>query len=302
MNSTPRPAATGGSAPARPRRRAVGARAALVLALGLGTTLPALGEWPQWRGPEGLGVAADGLPLPAEWGPASPNVRWRTALPGEATSSPIASGGRVFVTTAYEGRRKGGGAGWIPVAVVALALGTALAARGRAPRPLVAFTVFFALLAVAITLWPDPFYFAGSPGRTWRNCGAVALIGLAAACGWLRPASRWRLLGIVALVGAVGFVAWLMPHGKVGPQPWGKRLLFVLPALVAAWIYARGHLRARAAQSGEAGDRRSPLVALPLVLLALLVFVPPNYGSGLQRKKRVFKQALPGNKNIPAGF
>lgn len=60
------------------------------------------GEWPQWRGRRGDGlIPATGLPV--RWSADSDNVRWRTALPGEGNSSPIAASGRVFVTAASAG-------------------------------------------------------------------------------------------------------------------------------------------------------------------------------------------------------
>jgi outer membrane protein assembly factor BamB len=59
------------------------------------------GQWPQWRGPEGLGVTSDSN-LPEQWSSDSDNIKWKTMIPGAGYSSPIVSGGRVFVTTAYE--------------------------------------------------------------------------------------------------------------------------------------------------------------------------------------------------------
>ena len=54
-------------------------------------------SWPGWRGPGGNGVAP-GAP-PVEWSEEK-NVRWKTAIPGEGTSSPIVWGEYVFVTAA----------------------------------------------------------------------------------------------------------------------------------------------------------------------------------------------------------
>jgi len=54
------------------------------------------GDWPQFRGPGGLGVSADqGVAI--HWGPTQ-NIVWKTALPGKGTSSPIVVGSRVIVT------------------------------------------------------------------------------------------------------------------------------------------------------------------------------------------------------------
>ena len=56
--------------------------------------------WPQWRGPEGNGVAPQGKP-PTRWSEER-NVRWRTGIPGLGHSSPVVWGDRVFLTTAVE--------------------------------------------------------------------------------------------------------------------------------------------------------------------------------------------------------
>lgn len=56
----------------------------------------ARGQWPQFRGPDGNGVA-EAKDLPAEFNE-SKNLKWRTPLPGPGTSSPIVVGDQVFVT------------------------------------------------------------------------------------------------------------------------------------------------------------------------------------------------------------
>src|SRR5262245_21878773 len=58
-------------------------------------------NWPQWRGPEGLGVSEE-KNLPTEWS-ADKNIIWKTALPGRGHSSPIVWGDRIFLTTSIEG-------------------------------------------------------------------------------------------------------------------------------------------------------------------------------------------------------
>jgi len=56
------------------------------------------GEWPQFRGPEGLGLSTAER-LPETWSEDSGNILWRTRIPGKGNSSPIVSHGRVFLTT-----------------------------------------------------------------------------------------------------------------------------------------------------------------------------------------------------------
>jgi len=59
------------------------------------------GNWPQWRGPDGLGVSTE-KNLPAEWS-ATKNIKWKTPIAGRSHSSPIVWGNKIFVTTAVEG-------------------------------------------------------------------------------------------------------------------------------------------------------------------------------------------------------
>jgi outer membrane protein assembly factor BamB len=52
--------------------------------------------WPQFRGPGGLGSAADGVPYPVRFGP-NTHVLWKTPLPS-GNSSPCVWGDRIFLT------------------------------------------------------------------------------------------------------------------------------------------------------------------------------------------------------------
>jgi outer membrane protein assembly factor BamB len=54
--------------------------------------------WPQWRGPLGTGVGIHATP-PVEWSETK-NIRWKTAIPGKAHSTPIVWGERIYLTTA----------------------------------------------------------------------------------------------------------------------------------------------------------------------------------------------------------
>jgi outer membrane protein assembly factor BamB len=53
-------------------------------------------DWRQFRGPGGSGVSRKSR-IPDEWGDAK-NLRWKAALPGPGSSSPVVIGERVFVT------------------------------------------------------------------------------------------------------------------------------------------------------------------------------------------------------------
>ncbi|MFC5454079.1 PQQ-binding-like beta-propeller repeat protein [Prosthecobacter fluviatilis] len=54
-------------------------------------------DWARFRGPNGSGIAPDDKPVPVEWS-ATKNLKWKTALPGPGSSSPIVVGDRIFVT------------------------------------------------------------------------------------------------------------------------------------------------------------------------------------------------------------
>jgi outer membrane protein assembly factor BamB len=55
-------------------------------------------QWPQFRGPDGLGTTS-ARQLPLTWSEQQ-NVRWKTAIHGRAWSSPVILGNQVWVTTA----------------------------------------------------------------------------------------------------------------------------------------------------------------------------------------------------------
>ncbi len=57
--------------------------------------LPAA-DWPQFRGPNGAGVAEGAMDLPVEFGPEK-NAVWSTALPA-GMSSPVVAGSRIYLT------------------------------------------------------------------------------------------------------------------------------------------------------------------------------------------------------------
>lgn len=53
-------------------------------------------DWPQFRGPGGLGVSQD-TGLPVSWGP-NDGIAWKAPLPGAGGSSPVILGDRIFLT------------------------------------------------------------------------------------------------------------------------------------------------------------------------------------------------------------
>ena len=64
----------------------------------LTSSFASAGDWPQFRGPSGTGVA-DEKNLPTTWS-ATENVRWKAEIPGRSVSSPVVSAGRVYAASA----------------------------------------------------------------------------------------------------------------------------------------------------------------------------------------------------------
>src|SRR5205823_9008095 len=67
----------------------------MTLVLALLLLAGAADDWPQFRGPNGLGISSN-TGLPTEMGP-DKNVAWKTALP-PGHSSPVLTGSRIFLT------------------------------------------------------------------------------------------------------------------------------------------------------------------------------------------------------------
>jgi len=59
-----------------------------------------LANWHQWRGPIATGVAPLGDP-PTNWDE-STNIKWKVAIPGRGTSTPVVWGNRIFILTAIK--------------------------------------------------------------------------------------------------------------------------------------------------------------------------------------------------------
>ena len=74
--------------------------AALIASGGTGVA----GNWPAWRGPDGIGLSRE-KELPLRWG-TNTNVRWRVPLPDRGNSTPIVWGKKVFVTQATKDNRR----------------------------------------------------------------------------------------------------------------------------------------------------------------------------------------------------
>jgi outer membrane protein assembly factor BamB len=60
-------------------------------------TFASAADWARFRGPNGSGVSQDKAPVPTSFSDTE-NLKWKVALPGPGSSSPIIVGDRLFVT------------------------------------------------------------------------------------------------------------------------------------------------------------------------------------------------------------
>ena len=90
----------------RPMIRSIPAAlaAAACLAVAPAPQMAAVDEhWPQWRGPNGLGIA-QGTAYVDEWSPEK-NIAWKTPVEGRGHSSPVIWGNHLFLTTSIKGEQ-----------------------------------------------------------------------------------------------------------------------------------------------------------------------------------------------------
>src|SRR4051812_36286747 len=72
----------------------------LLASIGRAGELDRLDNWPHWRGPEANGSAPKANP-PIKWD-AKTNIKWKAAVPGRGSATPIVWGDQVFVVTAIK--------------------------------------------------------------------------------------------------------------------------------------------------------------------------------------------------------
>jgi outer membrane protein assembly factor BamB len=147
-------------------------------------------------------------------------------------------------------------------------------------RIVLAATWIFALVALIVAVSPESLFPEGNPGRAWRNSGGAAVLGLVAAFGWFPRSSKWRLLGVTLALGLMAWLVYRMPAGASASADLSKSLQAAGLGLLLALWFVIGLLRRG---GGSTFARPHPVLAVALVLLAALVFVPANYLTGLQR-------------------
>jgi len=188
------------------------------------------GPWPQWRGPEGLGVSAD-RNLPEVWSTDGTNIIWKTRIPGAGHSSPIISHGKVFLTTAYENSRAVISHQMVAATIGVLALFFTVGASARSivgwrgsklgdnrkqggflnrilnPIIAVGSTAVFLLFAVLLFVFPE--HYDATIGQflaqTLGNYDTEHLFYIGDDTG----AARWLNSGAAALLGLAASLHWL---------------------------------------------------------------------------------------------
>lgn len=82
----------------------------LILAVVALLASDASADWTRFRGDNGAGISSDSESLPMQWS-AEKNLKWRVALPGPGSSSPIVVGDKVLITcwTGYATSREAPG-------------------------------------------------------------------------------------------------------------------------------------------------------------------------------------------------
>ena len=138
-------------------------RHTIAILIGLAASAASIqAQWPQFRGPDGNGIARTANP-PLSWSE-DKNVRWKTPIHGRAWSSPVVLEGKVWVTTATQDGRQ--------LSAVAVDVET-----GRILHDLKLFDVDKPQFAHAFNSYASPTPVI-EPGRvyvTWGSPGTAAL-------------------------------------------------------------------------------------------------------------------------------
>ena len=207
-------------------------------ALAAAMAAPVSGEgWRGFRGLEqqGVGVAQQS---PLAWS-ASHHILWKAAVRGAGHSSPVITGDRVFLTTAYESEQSARMLGLargvrLTLCLLAFALWLLLP-PARAWWQEMAGGLLVALFVLLALADEKLLSFSRSPARAWLGAAAAAMVGLLVSVyGLERSAATRRVIAAALAILGVAVVAG-MPGGLAQGRPIALALGVVAGgALVAA--------------------------------------------------------------------
>ncbi len=252
-------------------------------------------DWPGFRGAEKQGVSElEGVPL--RWS-GSQKVVWNTAVPGRGHSSPIVSGGRIYLTTSYEQssvlRQVLVNASYVSlllfVVTGALQLGLASHGGGGQQGGLAASIrlMLSACMLVGVTAAVLLARSLLGIDRSWQHATAVSMLILMfslLASLLLAPGNKRRILFAAVLSFAAAALAWLAAtQNEFTLDPGSFKDLVVLGTIAApaalgllllVYCCAGGPLHCRPASSHERRFARwkSRGVLLAGIILGLVPF------------------------------
>ncbi len=191
------------------------------------------GPWPQWRGPNGSGVSTESN-LPQSWSSDGKNIRWKVRIPGEGASSPVVSGGRIFLTTAYDSTEAtliaaaaATAAALLTIAYVAAAALEVVSRRRKriqqsttVTKPTLAGNIntavtvltSFAFVSLGLLIVLAPHYYDMTVGRLLASSIGNEDINHLFYPAEGVEAANWLNAGGVTLLGLAVALGWLRPH------------------------------------------------------------------------------------------
>jgi outer membrane protein assembly factor BamB len=130
----------------------------------------------------------------------------------------------------------------------------------------------------------------GAMAAVWLTSGAIALLGLAIAVGWIRAQSFWRLIGVVVVLLIANLLMTFTPldQWKLKVQL-HKKMIFAFPALLVVFWYMLVYWRIRLRDTMEwhFGGMCVLFNVLATIGLSALVFVPTNFLQSGRQMQRV---------------
>ncbi len=286
----------------------------LVLLLGASVALSD-GDWPGFRGGDRQGWSRDAAG-PVHWS-TNQQVAWKTPIHGQGHSSPVVSGGSIYVTSAYPSPRHQalrGGVRWgmtaLAVILLAVSVSRLRAKRGanvankpdRDWRTMIWVPGGIALsVGVLVAVWGGPRLLGLDTHdvRAWQFSLLIALLSLVVAgLAWPARSRAGLVLGVLSLVLTLPAWLWFPERDELFPidgvSAAASLLLVVFPTCLGLGFGLRHLLvRRRAADTAALAARGTSVAvwmpAAVAVVLGALYFVDANY---LRRTKDLVRAVV----------